>query len=586
MKKLFLLTLLCVCSVMSYAQFQKANGISKPGKGMDMQTVNAVKPVSHATQATASLPLEKKTMSLDAGILSRRSAADGVFYDRPAGTYWCGWTRSWGGWYTQILFCLPIGGNEFVNACTDPAAAVWSLETESGSYPLTGDEETNNYTWTGMSYNPASDTYDNGFNMFYVPTISVGEAQYTMGEDNEDYGAVLSAAGRISPFAKSNISAAYSGWSGGGFIYGTGADIDFDFDDDGVTEHYLMEGLWELHEKPVSPMYVESIVVLGRTNDEESGVLIDDATPLKILVTDVYTDENNRKWPGDNVLAELTCKQADVEPIYNSAGDAVGFNFVFANKQTDAFGSEVIEPFVLSDEYCIILSWTGENNKVNIAANEFDRADADKYARTPGYMILKDEQGETSFTTLSYNAVTLTPIFQAMFDYVKVYDELTSASTGEVFTDMNVLTALADGGDMWDVEDEGINTFAYVETFLSWTDAEGNDNYFVDDLPEWINDVLVYEDREGDEASGFTFVSFNCQPLPAGVSSRTAEVHITGRGFTSDPIIIIQNSATGIHIQNADKKAVSAASYNVAGQRVNKNYKGLVINNGRKIMNK
>ena len=165
MKKLFLLTLLCACSAMSYAQFQKANGMSKPGSDMAMQTVNAVQPVSRATQAAECLPLSKKTASLNAGILSRRSADDGVFYHRPAGTYWCGWTRSWGGWYTQILFGLPIGGNEFVNACTDPAVAVWSLETASGSYPLTGDEETNNYTWKGLSYNPENDTYDNGFNM-------------------------------------------------------------------------------------------------------------------------------------------------------------------------------------------------------------------------------------------------------------------------------------------------------------------------------------------------------------------------------------------------------------------------------------
>ena len=509
-----------------------------------------------------------------------------MFYHRPAGTYWCGWTRSWGGWYTQILFGLPIGGNEFVNACTDPAAAVWSLETASGSYPLTGDEETNNYTWKGLSYNPENDTYDNGFNMFYVPTITVGEVQYTLGEDNEDYGAVLSGAGRPSPFAKSDISAAYSGWSGGDNIYGNGANLDFDFDDDGAAEHYFIEGVWEIHEKPISPMYVESIVVLGRKNIDGSDATIDDATPLRVIIADIETDENGRKWPGENIVAELTCKQDDVEPIFNSAGDVVGYNYVFANKVTDAFGTETIEPFVLSDEYCIIVSWMGENNKVNVAANGFARDDADIYARTPGYMILKDEQGETKFTTLSYNNVTVTPIFEAMFDYVKVYDQLTSSSTGEVYTDLNVLTALADGGDMWEVKDENINTYAFVETFLSWKDAEGNENYFIDDLPEWINDVLIEEDREGDDASGFTFVSFNCQPLPAGMSSRTAEVHITGRGFTSDPIIIIQNSASGIQVANANEKATTGTSYNVAGQRVNKNFKGFVINNGRKVMNK
>lgn len=571
---------------MGYAQFQKANGMSKPGKGMAMQQVKAAKTVSQATQPTDLLPVEKKAVSDVPAILNRRAADNGVFYHRPAGTYWHGWTSDWRYYYAHILFCLPIGGNEFQNACDDPAAAVWSLETSSGSYPLTGDEDTNNYTWTGMSYNPESDTNDNGFNMFYVPTISVGDVQYTMGEDNGEYGAVLSAAGRPSSFAKSNISAAYSGWSDGGFIYGSNTSIDYDFDRDETAEHYSMDGIWEIHEKPISPMYVESVVLLARTNGEESGIVIDEETPLKVYIADISTDENGRQWPGDNLIAELTCTQDDAEPIYNSSGVAVGYNLVFANKQVDAFGSEVIEPFILDQDYCIIVEWAGEKNNVNIAGNDFDRQDADIYARTAGCMILTDEQGETMFTTLSYNGVTLTPMFKAMFDYVKVYDLLYSSSTGEAFTDMNVLTALADGGDMWDVEEEGINTFAYVETFLSWKDAEGNDNYFIDDLPEWINDVLIHEDREGEDASGFTLVSFNCQPLPAGMTSRMAEVHITGRGFISDPIIIIQNSATGIHIQNADEKAAPAASYNVAGQRVNNNFKGLVVKNGRKFMRK
>jgi hypothetical protein len=242
---------------------------------------------------------------------------------------------------------------------------------------------------------------------------------------------------------------------------------------------------------------------------------------------------------------------------------------------------------VLDQKYCIVLSWVGQNNKVNIGANEFTRKDDDIYARVPAYMILEDENGEYATTTLSYSGVTVTPIFEAMYDYVEVYDELTNTSTGEKISGLSILTAPVEGGNIWEQTDPSINTFAYTETFLSWEDAEENENYFIDDMPDWITDYVIEEDREGDEASGFTFVSFTVEPLPAGMNSRSATVHISGKGFMSKPITIVQgNGESGINTIKSDIRNAKAAIFNVAGQRVNNNYKGLVVKDGCKFMNK
>ena len=586
MKKLFLLSLSCVFSMVGFAQITNVKTMEKTTPVSSVQKMLPAQKFSPVNLASPVLSADKKLLVNGFATSSRRSAADGVFYRRPSGTYYCGWTRDWLSFSTNVLFCLPLGENEFVNACENPAEALWSLETSSGSYPLTGDEETNNYTWTGMSYNPSTDTYDNGFNMFYTPTITVGDVQYTLGDENGDDGAVLSAAGRVSPFAKAPITACYSGWSDGGTIYGSEANIDFDFDDDEVTEHYNIAGIWEIHEKPISPMYVENVVVLGRLNSDDSEAVIDDATPLKITICDIEEDENGREWPGNNVIAELTCTQSDVEPV-TSSGKVIGFSYVFANKETDIFGTETSVPFVLDQKYCIVLSWVGQNNKVNIGANVFTRKDDDIYARVPAYMILEDENGEYATTTLSYSGVTVTPIFEAMYDYVEVYDELTNTSTGEKISGLSILTAPVEGGNIWEQTDPSINTFAYTETFLSWEDAEENENYFIDDMPDWITDYVIEEDREGDEASGFTFVSFTVEPLPAGMNSRSATVHISGKGFMSKPITIVQgNGESGINTIKSDIRNAKAAIFNVAGQRVNNNYKGLVVKDGCKFMNK
>ena len=63
---------------------------------------------------------------------------------------------------------------------------------------------------------------------------------------------------------------------------------------------------------------------------------------------------------------------------------------------------------------------------------------------------------------------------------------------------------------------------------------------------------------------------------------------IHGKGVVSTrPITIVQGDATAaVNSAKVEKKNTDAPMYNMAGQRVNKDYKGVVIQNGTKRINK
>ncbi len=530
-------------SLMGSAQMVSKKMFAAPSKGKAATTV--VTPL----KADNALRPEKADAAWKSQLVNQaplRSKANGVFYNRPSGSYLCGYTRDWGGWSADFIFGVPLGDNEFENACDNPMEATWSLVTSSAVYDLEGEEETNNLILSGYSYNGDNDTNDNGFSLFYLPTINVGRDSYTWGESNENGGA-FAIAGRPSPLTKAIINKTYSGWTDGGYIFGTNAeDINFDFDGDGTPEHYRHHGIWQVHEAPQSPLYVEDIFFLGRLGysdedpDTDIPATIPEGTEVHLLVTNV--DEEG--FPGDEIIADLTCTADDIMPI-EYQGEVVAYSFVFAKKEIDILGTESVVPFTIDKEYAIILNWNVEGVDLNISGNDFEREDEDVYSRQPSYMILTDDEGNTSLTTLSYNGVTVTPVFEAMFDYVTVHSVL-YGNDGTEYTDMNLLTAPVEGGKLWEISDENVNTFAYCETALPWFDETEAENYYFDELPDWIVDYAVEVDTEGENASGFTFVSFEVEPLPAGVEGRRAKLYIHGRGFVSEnPIILVQGVDPG-----------------------------------------
>ena len=132
-----------------------------------------------------------------------------------------------------------------------------------------------------------------------------------------------------------------------------------------------------------------------------------------------------------------------------------------------------------------------------------------------------------------------------------------------------------------------------MQTFLDWLDEEESENYFIEDLPDWVSDYYydeTYRERykAGESVSPFTFIGFEVEPLPEDEEGRYAEVHITSmKGAVSKPIIIKQGNVDihyGISNAKTTAKQQNSAIYNINGQRVAKATKGIYVKNGKKFI--
>jgi len=616
MKKVFLLTLMVAASVAGNAQFKAAVMQQKANtpKPMAVKSSSLQKVDNSVLKMTTAMPATKKAVTATpfAPKATRRVLDNGVYYDRPAGTYFLGWTDDWGYYYSWFLFGAPIEDNLYVNRCTPPEEAFWTLEKSQQTYDLSDEvDKDNNLPWGDLTYNAASDTDEEGntgylgFSRYYLPTINLGESSYILGEDNVDekgtnYGALMSIAGRPQRFVKKLCNGAYSYWNDGnggygGDIYGTNSYLDVDFDEDGTDEQYRIVSLFQYHEKPILPLYVENVVLTGRPNAETGApAKITEEHPLVMSFYNVVTDEEGRRSRGDSLMHQITCTQANVIPVEDN-GQVFGYNFVFANRTVDFFGMEIEEPFVLDQAYCIVVSgFADEGNEVVIAADKLEETD-DMYSDVGTGMMMVDANGEPAPGYRVYRNVTLTPQFNAMFDCAKVYDKI-MGSSGTEYTDLNIITVPVEGGNTFEItsEDDDVNLVAYVQTLFDWFDENDSENYFIEDLPDWVSDFFVDEtmrerQKAGEEIQPLTFVGFEVDPLPEGVEGRYAYVHITSlKGAYSQPIIIKQGEVelpSGIQAAKTTT-AKNGAIYSLTGQRVSKASKGLYIKNGKKYINK
>jgi hypothetical protein len=104
-----------------------------------------------------------------------------------------------------------------------------------------------------------------------------------------------------------------------------------------------------------------------------------------------------------------------------------------------------------------------------------------------------------------------------------------------------------------------------------------------DEAPEWVNVQIANEVYTSTE--GHFDLTFTAEALPDGVTGRTGQFVFAQRGALLK-VTVTQGEATGIAVTKVEVKSNNSPMFNLAGQRVNKGYKGLVIKNGRKMLNK
>lgn len=500
---------------------------------------------------------------------ANRTAANGVYYSRPVGSLYRTMDKDGMGWSASLLATAPQNPNLFTNMCKNASTAKWSVNGTT----VSGDEN-NNLTFGELgTIEPVSP--DGGISYYYVPTISSGRNSYTLGEAN-DKGAGMRADEVAGHMFYDENTAQNSGFGAldTGYLFGTGG-IEFNNEPGVIYQGY---GLQETFPTPGYPLYVEDIYTLVYTDG--SAPITGDA----VLYLTVY-DKNKQ------IITELTATADDVSDAwfeqdiqYTKTGKVAGYLVTFSKKEKDAFGNDVVVPFVLDDEFTVVIEGCNQPG-INVGFCGGVPCAEDNLVVGKGALPLITD-GEDVYN-FSYT-VTLSSalIFNSCYDNIEVPTELYSDE--EVFENANVLVVSEDGKTAV-VESTGIPA-VLVSNAFPWYDDDDNENYYISELPDWVTEYAVEDLVDEGERTGLAAVSFAFEPLPAGVKGRQCQVYVEGKGVTSaDPIIIIQGDGTAA-VENvaADKNTTRRSNkfYNAAGQTISKETKGLIINAAKKFINK
>ncbi len=313
---------------------------------------------------------------------------------------------------------------------------------------------------------------------------------------------------------------------------------------------------------------------------------------LTMELRNVVTNEDGSKTFGDEIYETLVSTSDDVSDAWTySDGDKV-YNVCFHKKEIDDFGIEANVPVILDKDFCILI-YGVSNEGIDCGFMGLTMDDIDIEDVPAGEPLITDGEGIGSF---SYRTpISLQADFYGYFDAVEIptvlYGEDEEGNSIE-YADCNVVRVSADGQTVVNEKyPEDFGEYIYFSIARDWEDEDGNENYYFD-APEWIDEMVPYSTSSSEE-TGMYLLSLKCLPLAEGETGRIGYINLVANGgLTSEKaIVVLQGDASfdeamGIATVATNGKKLSGKRYNLSGQQVNANYKGVVIENGVKVVKK
>ncbi len=316
-------------------------------------------------------------------------------------------------------------------------------------------------------------------------------------------------------------------------------------------------GFAEYYVKPVSHVYAESVVAWYWFDGVK-----DKTKPLggKTITATICTFGEDNKL---KEYATATATDADVV-IVSSENSFCYIEFKFS--ESDPILGDVDAPIVLPDEDFIVMLTGFEDVTGNFTS---PITSADGFTGF-GYAILEDQ----SISTIGYTNDPETPQVSLPIGFraalpVATYSEVNLPSV--LFTEEGGVGAGIEGND-------GLYGFSLIYTMSN------KDQWEIVEKPDWITEIELDDEYVADR--GYMFAILKAEPLPSGTDERSDKVVMELFGKQLEIPVYQSPNALGVKNISVDRNNNESAAYNLAGQRVNKNYKGLVIKDGRKFMNK
>lgn len=534
----------------------------------------------------------------------RRSVTNGVYYSRPTGAFYGAFSPKGDG---TILTTLYTPLTKKVTFHATPATASW--KQGGTALNVTGDLQyspTFGWTeWTPTLVNNA-DSFSVGMDNFYAMGVARGDSRFSryssishylnwglIGTDSLQYmyasddhaGIVEEGSLYLNTMSRSSsFSTTY--------LYGTGTT---EIENEGT---FTSVAATQIYGTTAAPLYIVSVPVTGRTYTANGPIPA--GKQLTAYVTGVTTNSKGNKVANEEDI---------LDTLYASSSDTIDFkqsrtypddtkpsyfgSIVFSKKTTDEFGNETSAPFVIPEgkEFAIIVTGFNQDGvDFGIEAMQKPSEDSTQVATC----IVTN--GTTSYSFHYPDLVAKIGLY-GMYDGVLTNQkDIYNFQTPSL--DYNVVKISDDGATnlTYGASASGFTNGGngvdgvVVATSMAFFDENGTANYDIEDLPDWVTKVNV---ETVSSNARLYLLSFTANALPSGTTGRVAKVHLTkaDRGVVASDDNVIElvqgDAATGINAVESNAAAKThTAIFNLAGQQVNKDYKGVVIEDGVKRINK
>lgn len=478
-----------------------------------------------------------------------------VGYVRPQGAYYTGVTEEWQRSFTTIN--VQPWADVVFNAY-QPAVSQW----QSNDYVKLGTQTQGESCYADdqgrlhMSVQPIPDGYLDRL----LPSVTVARSKYTLGQRSRGWNtraeSYIMAAG-IQPMTLADASyiTHVEGKDTTQNLLSLTADNHYRIGTVGISTegaNYYCRGLVQIFEKPMAPLYVERVTLPVVSFSDTP---IAPTAQLTLFFKRVVRNADGTVSAGET-LHTMICTASDVRLVSKSAGGIYAFTLTF---RPEAFAADL----VLSDEFAVQVEGFQQDG-IDMGVSYMYIDETDKEQVQASLVTLQDAGHQDIDKTLVFNDRIAAFMLWAMYDNVRV--------------ETSLLTAPDEGG--------ACSQTATVRTAALWQYGTGRDAYELEGMPDWLTlqvDESAHDIDAGRYGYGKNLLHFSAQPLPAGVEGRTATVRLKGKGVVSDPVTITQGQPTAIRETLVDD-ASQGATYNLSGQRVAPDSRGVLIRGGRKVV--
>lgn len=528
---------------------------------------------SDLSNAISAKEVVKPSSSIAPQFAPRKSYEDGVFYSTPKGSFqlvnpnYC------------YLFLPPYKEVKFINKSTDKASTSWQLNGRDLPAEVIDEDNNLKYTLESLSTNA----------LFYPPTlVAPQKVAFTFGKsDAKQTGIVHAQKGWNAAVYDIGLTGLYHAWmkDENAWLFGTSTRT---IDGKDMTPKVFRQRF----DKPAGPTNIERYICYFDSKSEfpfsgENKVTFtmykDKGDGVKGDVMAVYT------FGKENIITE----EKDPRGYYSwdaSKGEGYGQAYL-ENTMTDEFGNSL--PVVVKDAF--IMEVTGmDQDGMDFGFNFTKPAAVPMSEYYPTEVDYVDGDGNVQTLTLE---VQSGGHFNILFGFSIGMDGIKPFGEG-----MQYGEAPVEGGQVpfkYTFSDGKLAGFTAFNKADTWVDEDGNNRYELIPAQEGGYDWLEYEmdnslDIADKEENGqksvysyLTIFNFQAQPLPAGTEGRVATYYIKGVKGAEQAFHIAQGSGSivaGIDAPTVETGKANKATFNLSGQRVNDSYKGIVIENGKKVI--